>query len=228
MTVDMQKAIFFSRIKKLALKLVTPVGRIMYPYKEYNDIYKVIFVHIPKNAGTSILSLFESSNEVYQTHVSYREYYSADRARFEKYSKFCISRNPYDRLVSAYHYLKQGGDGSNDIIYRDKHSGIFASFEVFVKSLSIEHVYGVTVLNPQWIYVYSIEKSMFMVDEVFKMEDMALFDEYLRNLGVNDLLAVKNKSSRNSWQKYYNSDLYRIVNELYRKDFDVFGYEMLL
>jgi hypothetical protein len=212
-------------VKKVVLKLITPVGRIMYPYKPFNDIYKVIFVHIPKNAGTSVLSLLENSNSVYQTHVTYREFYSADRARFEKYSKFCITRNPYDRLVSAYHYLKQGGDQQGDLIYRDNERDRFASFEVFVKSLTYDDVFGLTVLNPQWIYVYSLEYEKIMVDEIFKIEDLSKFDDYLNSRGVVKSLLTKNKSVRNVWKDYYSRELYEIVNKIYSKDFDLFGYE---
>ena len=75
------------------------------------DKYKAIFIHIPKNAGSSIEEFFSKQwvslrvqpnkhDTAYQIKCRFPELYNS-------YSKFAIVRNPYERMVSWYFYLKR-------------------------------------------------------------------------------------------------------------------------
>ena len=64
---------------------------------------KVIFIHIPKTAGISIYNMMRySGSQNHKTRLDYEEDYFSVR----------VVRNPWDRLVSAYSYVKNGGRGS--------------------------------------------------------------------------------------------------------------------
>ena len=83
-------------------------------FKDFHDKYKCIFIHVPKVAGTSIeRSIFET-NKWLIGHVKASDYIRIDKNKFESYFSFGFVRNPYDRVVSAYHYLKNGGGNEND------------------------------------------------------------------------------------------------------------------
>lgn len=64
--------------------------------------YKVIFVHIPKCAGRSISEAFHQPFDHFTA-----EYYSTNHPDcWNTYTLFTTVRNPYERLVSMYHYIK--------------------------------------------------------------------------------------------------------------------------
>ena len=78
-----------------------------------NHKHKFIFIHIPKNAGTSIRNSFQI--EGYDKKVVNKPYphnscseiktYCGDTV-WETFYKFAVIRNPYERLVSYYHFHK--------------------------------------------------------------------------------------------------------------------------
>ena len=65
--------------------------------------HKLIFVHIPKCAGRSICDIFNQRFDHYTA-----KYYELEFPKaWRMYQKMSIVRNPYDRLVSLYIYIKK-------------------------------------------------------------------------------------------------------------------------
>ena len=68
-----------------------------------SDKYKLIFIHIPKNAGTAITNTLD----MYDIgHHGWQYYKSKYPQKWEQYKKISVTRNPWDRLVSCYEYAK--------------------------------------------------------------------------------------------------------------------------
>lgn len=63
-----------------------------------------IFVHIPKNAGTSITKAFDLPTSNHYTAKELQWWMG--RRSFDRFFSFCIIRNPYDRFLSLYHYAR--------------------------------------------------------------------------------------------------------------------------
>ena len=70
---------------------------------------KLIFIHIPKNAGTSIIKAMGVENMFMdKTIEEYKEHYDE---YWDKYKKFTVVRDPVDRFVSAYKFARMKESG---------------------------------------------------------------------------------------------------------------------
>lgn len=130
-------------------------------------------------------------------------------------------RNPYDRLVSFYHHMRQIGGHAEGICKR-------LSFEEFIK-----YPYLRSVVRPMSDYCYYNDENIInftghieTIDkDVFKLIDTYGFKDpeqvKTRWLNYPHLQSTKHKPS----VEYYNNDLKERVYSLYRIDFILFGYE---
>ena len=66
-----------------------------------NHKHKFIFIHINKCGGTSIDKVFSGK---FRGHKKAFDYKKLNPKEFENYFKFTFVRNPWDRVVSFYHY----------------------------------------------------------------------------------------------------------------------------
>ena len=71
--------------------------------------YKTIFIHIPKNAGTSIEEYFGNNSFKVQPnkHDNIYDIKKMFPNPYNNYRKFTVIRNPYDKMVSWYFYLRR-------------------------------------------------------------------------------------------------------------------------
>ena len=79
--------------------------------------YKLIFFHLPKNAGVSVrraIGIDRKSHKFPFTNVSVALPIDVKAQTLDSiyndYHKFTIVRNPYERMVSLYNFRKQGND----------------------------------------------------------------------------------------------------------------------
>lgn len=70
---------------------------------------KLIFIHIPKNAGTSIMKAMGIENIFMDKPIKeYKEHYDE---YWDKYKKFTVVRDPIDRFISAYKFARMKESG---------------------------------------------------------------------------------------------------------------------
>lgn len=138
---------------------------------------------------------------------------------------FCISRNPYDRVVSAYFYLLYNTKHKHDITDRKKFIDPYTGFTDFVKNGLQEAAGHQLHFLPQVFWIRNRE-GIPEIETILRMEnlqnDFNLFCEKM-NLKQRQL-ELTNTSQRKHWKDYYDSESQKIVAEIYRDDFDFFNY----
>jgi len=193
--------------------------------KGFDDL-KCIFVHIPKAGGVSInKALFGNLGG---THFSIKQYsliFSPEE--FKAYFKFTFVRNPWDRLVSAYTFLKSGGLHQVDRKWAEENISQFTNFEEFVlKWVNKENIYSFTHFIPQFEFITVNNKIA--VDEIYRFENFNEdFNRLTKVLGVENKLKHLNKSKKRAkdYRVYYTDKTKVIIEKVYEEDIKILNYE---
>ena len=194
---------------------------------KYFDDYKCIFIHVPKNAGQSIRgSLFENLLPGHLKVFTYQLVFP--KKVFDSYYKFAFVRNPWDRLASAYLFMKGGGAHEKDRLWSEKTLSQYDSFENFIlNGLQKEEVQAWPHFCPQ-VHFLRGQNGKIELDYIGRFETLQKdFDHIRDHLGLSgDLLYVnKTKTKRESYQTYYSNELRDIAAEVYKEDIELFDYK---
>ena len=191
------------------------------PYQQVFKETKVIFIHIPKAAGTS-LSYWIYGKKI--GHISYNEFKSTYPNEIRKYKVITFVRNPVDRLFSAYNFLKQGGTKSVSVNKKISQLAKKHSFSEFVKKLAEEPSFielDIT-LRPQISFLMD-ENSNLNIDFIGKVENFDNDIVDLSNLlGIYNKIKSLNSSITEVGKKNISKDTEKIIRNIYKEDFEVF------
>ena len=197
-----------------------------------SDKYKCIFIHIPRAAGTSIKEALELPG---RGHLPWQYYYVVYPEQWDLYIKFTVVRNPWDRVVSAYHYAKMEKSYWHDNLNRiTPHPDYeLLSKRTFAECCEIlknrRNMLKHESWHPQHLWTAKTENgnNLLMVDFVLRYENLENdFAVLCERLGVSNInLPYVNKSNRNNYRQYYTQETKEIIEELYSIDIGLFKYE---
>lgn len=197
-----------------------------------------VFIWIPKNAGTSIFNMLNAPQFKTAHHTKYRfgqrglvtfthmDYAELVRRRhvsagFDRSAyKFAFSRDPYDRAVSLYLYLKA-----------DERAGITgASFLQFLQKLDSEgctpiglfNVDGLSQCNPQVRWIENTSLDFLGRVESLETDLQKLCHELAIPYSPPPHL---NRMQHKNFTEYYCEESAELVRNFYREDFERFGYD---
>src|SRR5690242_14850320 len=157
----------FDALATLRMRVADYRGRGL--YQGDPNRLRCIFVHVPKTAGTSIARALLGSHT---GHVPYFEYERANPRKFRSYFKFAFVRNPWDRLVSAYFFLQNGGLNEVDRAWAAQHLAAYPTFDMFVRQgLGIDSIMRFPHFRPQSYYVAD-RRGKVMVDFLGRYENL--------------------------------------------------------
>lgn len=194
-------------------------------FQSCNDRCKCIFIHVPKVAGISIEETLFDEKVGHHTAIEYKR---EDEGRYNSYYKFAFVRNPYDRLRSAYYFLKGGGRNEFDRQWAKDNLDETGNLKEFIFRLDDDE-YRKRIMNGihfRLQYQFICEKDEVIIDFVGRYEQINNdFLTVAKNLGVDAKLPVKNVTNYDLMEDcVYNEDMRKIVHRIYEKDFNILGY----
>lgn len=185
-----------------------------------------IFFHVPKTAGMSIAHALwggPGASHLTPEHAKlvfgFREY--------RTFFKFCFVRNPYDRLVSAWAFLLEGGLHSWKSRWVKEHISPYSDLRQFVREkLPTDTILSNLHFRPQYRFLTN-RSGQVVADFIGRYERIEDdFSHIARKIGTQySALPKKNRSSRSrDLTQYYDADTANTVWRVYRRDFDLFEY----
>ena len=199
------------------------------------------FIHIAKAAGSSIsrllepyciaerknplIKLFSKTGAVpnwkwhhYRIHapLSVLEQRMPQKL-YNKMIKFAVVRNPWDRLVSLYHFKKQGKGRQYRITQR---LGNFSNWLRWMGNMPDN--------NPYKLQVNMLKQrdGSLGVDQILRFESLEQqWDELSKTIGVTGKLPKINSSKHDQWQEYYSNDDADYVEKIWKEDIKTFEYD---
>ena len=203
-------------------------------YKEAN----ILFIHIPKTGGTIIeneintvynQTLYNTSftnellehpydkislqHQFYSTIYKYKDVLDVD---FNKNLKiFAFVRNPYSRVIS-------------DLFWHNLIDKDFTPEKVYdiIKNNYI-HRHDLDNHNkPQYKFITDEKMKIIPSIKIFKCEKLKEMDDDIKNFLEFDMNIIQ-KNVNKDYSKYLNRDSVALINNFYRKDFELFNYKLI-
>ncbi len=203
------------------------------------DRHRCIFVHVPKNGGTSIgRSLFDPYRGNHLPIATYQMIY--DKSDFEAFFKFAFVRNPFDRLLSGYRFMAQQAEltaAAGKSIRTGKDGKPLASsavtghedFEHFVTNwVTPTNVRVFEHFRPQHRFVCTPDGRI-PFDHLGRFESMAeSFDVITERLGVDVELRhdrpSRDRGDDRHYADHYTPSMRRIAEQVFARDLRLFDY----
>ena len=205
-----------------------------------SDSHKFIFVHIRKAAGSSIRDTLEPlsltkptdtfskvKSRFLKTEKDYRKYTFRQHddinvakrlmpeELFRSYFKFAFVRNPWNRLVSEYEFIRRRPDHGrySKVIKMD--------FEQYI-------LYQSKRFKAHQINMLANKNGVLQMDFVGKFENLQEDWNFVTDtLGIeNKQLSHRKKAGISSYDSYYTDETRALVAELWKRDIETFGYKL--
>ena len=195
--------------------------------KQISDL-GCIFIHIPKCAGNAVQqSLF---GDLVFGHHTIRQYQIAlPSDRYRKAWKFTVTRDPWERVISGWRFLKAGGYHAQDANYFAETLSEHSTFDHFVNDWLVYQNLddcGCVHFKPQLHYLIEFDGSLPM-DYMVKLADLPNEFKKLRQRFKGRELSVRNKTKGGTvdYRSFYTSaETFANVSRIYAEDIRVLGY----
>lgn len=192
------------------------------------DRTRSIFFHIPKTAGVSVAqALYGNLAGGHNTLLDYLVAFGPDNLR--SYFKFAFVRNPWDRVLSAFRFLRQGGFNERDRTWANEHLARYSDFQDFVHhGLHTQAVRNWIHFVPQYRFVCWPGSTTPYLNYIGYFENLsACFDQVASRLGCGKVLPEENRSgdSGSDYRNEYDNSAKAIVADIYATDIDLFDYD---
>jgi len=206
---------------------------------EHNQKDYLLFLRIPKNASSSIMEHLGDRNllvkyarklELSLDEKIYKSFFAATHARPHELESvinsielrafsFAVVRNPWDRVVSMYHFGKKMGLAdlfglSNDLS--------FEGFCEIIEARRWDRSFFPVFKQIEWTH------SSIEVNEILRFENLSKdFSDMIKNhsiKGISPYLPHINKTNHKNYRDYFSKRTEKIIESVFEEDCDVFKY----
>lgn len=208
--------------------------------------HQFAFVHVPKTGGSSVShALWSFADHVDHywanrclslvgirvNHYApcrfrkFRPHTPADTLRhnlpaglFDSLFTFAFVRNPWDLLVSYYHFLRDADSHPDHVSHRRRHATRLPDFEAYIR-------YEIRRGKISQTRMVTDRRGRVLVDFLGRYESLrADFAHICREIGINASLGRANASARGDYRDYYTDRLVALVRDGFAEDIERFGY----
>jgi hypothetical protein len=178
-----------------------------------------VFVHINKTGGTSISQALGIPWARHETAGTIRG--RLGPKEWDRRFKFAFVRNPFDRVVSQYHYrvkTGQSGLGDRPVAFEE-----WVSLAYGARAAPYYNAEMMFMPQVRWVRDDAGNDLLDFVGRFERLEDD--FARVARVVGVDATLPHLKRSSHEPYRGYYSDETRALVADRYRDDLDAFGYE---
>jgi len=177
-----------------------------------------IFIHIPKNAGTSITRSWQGfAMEGHHTVEFYKVFL---KNKFEDYETFCVIRDPMDRFVSNYNYARATKSFWHDVSGNAKY-GKHPDYDKVV-NLSLEETAVLLDKEQEKFGIHWYPQSYWIssggeisIDKIYNFETIE--KDLLQNYNIK--LKTLNKIERSEIE--ISKKTLEIIRKIYKEDYEL-------
>ncbi len=177
---------------------------------------RFVFMAVPKTATRSIYRVLKG----YFLCTQGQDHTIKTSKHARDYFRFCVKRNPYDRVCSAYwHICKRDLLTVGGVCY-SKHikDNTLHGFLNTIKTMAGQHA----MTKPQAIYY---ETNLY--DQVLRFEHLQEDFDTLPFLEYPLRLPIVNAFEHPHWTDLVDKVTGPMINDIYAKDFEILGYEKI-
>lgn len=181
------------------------------------NLNSFIFIHINKTGGSSIE---KALNLPFEHKTALEKIGEIGRQQWDSKFTFSVIRNPWDKVVSHYHYrvqTNQTGLGVNSIGFKEWVKLSYGNKDPLYYDKP-------KMFMPQFDWLTD-DGGRVLVDFICRFENLADdFNVVCRKIGRNPSLPRLKASMRGNYSDYYDTESIEIVARWFSQDIENFGY----
>lgn len=197
-----------------------------------SEKHKIGFIHIPKNAGTSITAWLMATGDFTEMGRKHDTIQHVNNDLMQSLKWFAVVRNPYERLLSHYHFhckyyntRMQHPRLASKEKYYTRHQQMQKGFEHYCLS-----PYQIAHRDPMWYDDRYCPQVIWINDSVHLLRFEKLHKDFgwvQDRVGCDSPLPSINGTPEDNvnYRKHYTQKIRDVADQHFKADLDRLGYE---